>query len=38
VLDKAGRVQIPRELLESIGAKDNKVRMELEDGKIIISR
>lgn len=36
VLDRAGRVQIPREFLESIGVKGNKVRMELEDGKIII--
>ncbi len=37
VLDKAGRVQIPRELLESLGVQGNKVRMEIEDGKIIIS-
>lgn len=36
VLDKAGRVQIPRELLESIGVNGNKVRMELVDGKIVI--
>ena len=36
VLDKAGRVQIPRELLESIGVKSNKVRLELENGRIII--
>lgn len=36
VLDRAGRVQIPRELLESIGVKGNKVRMELENGKIVI--
>lgn len=36
VLDKAGRVQIPKEFLESIGIKGNKVRMELEDGKIVI--
>lgn len=37
VLDKAGRVQIPREFLENMGIKGNKVRMELEDGRIIIS-
>ncbi len=37
VLDKAGRVQIPRELLESIGVKGNKVSMELENGRIIIA-
>ena len=36
VLDKAGRVQIPRELLESIGVKGNKVSMELVDGRIVI--
>lgn len=37
VLDKAGRVQIPREFLESLGVSGNKVRMEMEDGKIVIS-
>jgi len=36
VLDKAGRVQIPREYLESIGIHGNKLRIELEDGRIII--
>jgi len=36
VLDKAGRVQIPREFLESIGVKSNKVSMELVDGRIVI--
>ena len=37
VLDKAGRIQIPREFLESLGVSGNKVRMEIEDGKIVIS-
>lgn len=37
VLDRAGRVQIPRELLEKIGVKDNKVKLEYKDGKIVIS-
>jgi len=37
VLDKAGRVQIPKELLEQMGLEGNKVRLELEDGKVIIS-
>ncbi len=37
VLDRAGRVQIPKELLELIHVKDNKVKMEYRDGKIIIS-
>lgn len=36
VLDKAGRVQIPKEFLEGIGIRGNKVRIELEDGKIVI--
>ena len=37
VLDKAGRVQIPKELLEQMGLSGNKVRLELEDGKVILS-
>lgn len=37
IMDKAGRVQIPSELLESIGLKDNKVRVSLENGNIVIS-
>lgn len=36
VLDRAGRVQIPRELLDKIGVKSNKVSLELVDGKIVI--
>ena len=37
VLDRAGRVQIPKDLLESIGVKGNKLRVEVENGKIIIA-
>ena len=37
VLDRAGRLQIPREMLESIGVTGNKVCLELEDGKIVIA-
>ena len=37
VLDKAGRIQIPRELLEQLGVKGNKVRVEMDEGKIVIS-
>lgn len=37
VLDRAGRVQIPKELLDLMHIKDNKVKMEYRDGKIIIS-
>lgn len=37
VLDNARRIQVPEEYLEAIGISDtNKVRMELDDGKIII--
>lgn len=37
VLDKAGRVQLPKELLEQMEISGNKVRLEYVDGKIIIS-
>src|SRR5699024_9700045 len=37
VLDKARRIQVPEDYLEAIGISDtNKVRMELDDGKITI--
>lgn len=38
VVDKAGRVQIPRELLDSMELGDNKLKVELVDGKIILSK
>ncbi len=37
VLDRAGRVQIPQDLLSQMNLKGNRVRMEYKDGKIIIS-
>lgn len=37
VLDRAGRLQIPRELLDRIGVKGNRVKLECKDGKILIS-
>ncbi len=37
VLDRAGRVQIPRELLDRLELGGNKVRMEWKDGSIVIS-
>ena len=37
IVDKAGRVQIPRELLNSLNLADNKVRVEMQDNQIIIS-
>ncbi len=38
ILDKAGRVQIPREILEQLGVNDNKVKMDLVDGKVVITK
>lgn len=36
VLDKAGRVQLHKEDLEKIGVKGNKVRIEVEENRIVI--
>ena len=36
VLDQAGRVQIPREVLQRLALKGNRVRIEVEDGKILL--
>ncbi len=38
VLDRAGRVQIPSELLNEMGMTGNKVKLELVDGKIVIEK
>lgn len=38
VLDRAGRVQIPGELLKEMGMTGNKVRLELVNGKIVIEK
>lgn len=37
VMDKAGRIQIPKELLGVLQADGNKVKVELKDGQIILS-
>jgi len=37
ILDRAGRIQIPKEYLDEMNLDSNKVRLTLEDGKIIIS-
>ena len=38
ILDKAGRLQVPANYLESIGVKDsNKVKLELVEGKIVLT-
>lgn len=38
IVDKAGRVQIPSELLKEIGLKDNKVSVTVKDGQVVLSR
>ena len=38
VLDRAGRVQIPAELIHSIDLNDNKVKIALKDNEIVISK
>lgn len=38
VLDRAGRLQIPKEMLEYIGLSGNKVKLTHQDGKIIIEK
>ena len=37
ILDRAGRVQIPRELLNSLKLDGNKIKIEMKDGKVILS-
>lgn len=37
ILDKAGRVQIPREMLNALKLEGNKVKIEMRDGKVILS-
>lgn len=37
ILDRAGRVQIPRELLDQMQVSGNKVKLEFEDGRVILS-
>ena len=37
VMDKAGRVQIPKELLGELHLSGNKLKLEMQDGKIIIT-
>lgn len=37
IVDKAGRVQIPRDILTLLRLQDNKVKLELSEGKVIIS-
>lgn len=36
ILDKAGRVQIPRDMLDQMGLKDNKVILDFRDGSVVL--
>lgn len=38
VLDKAGRLHLPADMLKKLGVAGNRVRMELKDGEIIIRK
>ena len=38
VIDKAGRVQIPRELWDKLALRDNKVKLDLRGDEILLSR
>ncbi len=38
VLDKVGRLQIPKELIDELKLDDNKVKIAYENDKIVISR
>lgn len=38
ILDKANRVQIPPELLSELGLTDNKVKLEVRNGEVVISK
>ncbi|MBO5165178.1 MAG: ABC transporter ATP-binding protein [Lachnospiraceae bacterium] len=38
IVDKAGRVQIPADLLKELGLADNKIQVEMTDGKIVLSK
>ncbi len=37
ILDKAGRVQIPREMLDELKLNDSKVRVQIRDGEVVLS-
>ena len=37
IMDKAGRIQIPRELAGILRTGGNKVKVELQDGRVVLS-
>ena len=36
ILDRAGRIQLPREMLDEMKLKDNKIRLVMENGRIVL--
>ncbi len=38
ILDKAGRLQVPRHMLDELKLSDNKVKVVYEDGKVVLSK
>ena len=38
ILDRAGRVQIPRDMLDKLQVSGNRMRMEMRDGRIILEK
>ncbi len=38
IIDRAGRIQIPKDMLTEAGIVDNKLRIEVKDGKIVLEK
>ncbi len=38
ILDRAGRLQIPREILETLQVSGNRMKVEVQDGKIVLEK
>ena len=38
IVDRAGRIQLPREILDTMGLDENKVKLDFKDGQVIITK
>ena len=38
IIDRSGRVQIPKDMLAEAGIEGNKVRLEVKEGKIVLEK
>jgi hypothetical protein len=38
ILDRAGRLQIPRDMLDKLEISGNRLKVEIQDGRIILER